>query len=226
MLGLHFCARAFSSCSEWGPLFITVHGPLTITASLVVEHRLQTHRISSCGSWAQLLRGMWDLPRPGLEPMSPALAGRFSTTVPPGKPSLVVFSGVYCSFVWNQFLCFLILLNFPCLCEIRWNSYFFQFWMGILVLEHPFAVYMCPMALVGVLELKWPQVTYSLRVCSQLSHWWEMWLEIGGVRVRARCETGLLLCSVFVTAFSGVGLCPKVLKQRPWGSGPICFHSL
>ncbi|KAJ8791577.1 hypothetical protein J1605_020299 [Eschrichtius robustus] len=30
---------------------------------------------------------MWDLPRPGLEPVSPALAGRFSTTAPPGKPS-------------------------------------------------------------------------------------------------------------------------------------------
>ena len=28
---------------------------------------------------------MWDLPRPGLEPMSPALAGGFSTTAPPGK---------------------------------------------------------------------------------------------------------------------------------------------
>ena len=39
-----------------------------------------------CGSRAQLLRSMWDLPRPGLEPVSPALAGRFSTTAPPGKP--------------------------------------------------------------------------------------------------------------------------------------------
>ena len=45
-------------------------------------------RLSSCGSRAQLLRGMWDLPRPGLEPMSPALAGRFSTTAPPGKPQI------------------------------------------------------------------------------------------------------------------------------------------
>ena len=27
-----------------------------------------------------------NLPRPGLEPVSPALAGRFSTTAPPGKP--------------------------------------------------------------------------------------------------------------------------------------------
>ena len=87
VLGLRFCATAFSSCSERGPLFIAVRGPLTITASLVAEHRLQTTcRLSNCGSQAQLLRGMWDLPRPGLEPMSPALAGRFSTTVPPGKP--------------------------------------------------------------------------------------------------------------------------------------------
>ena len=86
MLGLRFCARVFSSCGKRGPLFIAVHGPLTITASLVVEHRLQTRRLSSCGSRAQLLCGMWDLPRPGLEPVSPALAGRFSTTAPPGKP--------------------------------------------------------------------------------------------------------------------------------------------
>ena len=46
----------------------------------------QTRRLSSCGSRAQPLRGMWDLPRPGLEPVSPAFAGGFSTTVPPGKP--------------------------------------------------------------------------------------------------------------------------------------------
>ena len=90
VLGLRFCARAFSSCGERGPLFIAVRGPLTVTASLVAEHRLQTHRLSSCGSRAQLLCGMWDLPRPGLEPVSPALAGRFSTTAPPGKPLSVV----------------------------------------------------------------------------------------------------------------------------------------
>ena len=86
MLGLHFCARAFSSCGERGPLFIAVCGPLTIMASLVAEHRLQMHRLSSCGSRAQLLRGMWDPPRPGLEPVSPALAGGLPTTAPPGKP--------------------------------------------------------------------------------------------------------------------------------------------
>ena len=40
---------------------------------------------SSCGSRAKLLRGMWDLPGPGLEPVSPALAGGFLTTTPPRK---------------------------------------------------------------------------------------------------------------------------------------------
>ena len=86
VLGLRFCARAFSSCGKRGPLFIAVCGPLTIMASLIAEHRLQTRRLSSCGSRAQLLRGMWDPPRPGLEPVSPALAGGLSTTALPGKP--------------------------------------------------------------------------------------------------------------------------------------------
>ena len=87
VLGLHFCARAFSSCGKWGPLFTAVRGPLTIAASLVAEHRLQTRRLSNCGSRAQPLRSMRDPPRPGLEPVSPALAGRPPTTAPPGKPS-------------------------------------------------------------------------------------------------------------------------------------------
>ena len=63
-------------------------GLFTIAASPVVEHRLQMSRLSNRGSRAQPLCGMWDPPRPGLEPVSPALAGRFSTTAPPGKPDL------------------------------------------------------------------------------------------------------------------------------------------
>ena len=49
--------------------------------------RALERRLSSCGARAQLLRGMWDLPGPGLEPLSPALAGGFLTTAPPGKHS-------------------------------------------------------------------------------------------------------------------------------------------
>ena len=33
----------------------------------------------------QLPRSMWNLPGPGIKPMSPALAGRFLTSGPPGK---------------------------------------------------------------------------------------------------------------------------------------------
>ena len=101
VLGLRFCARASSSCGKWGPLFIAVRGPLTVAASLVPEHRLQTRRLSSCGSRAQLLRGTWDPPRPGLEPVCPALAGGFSTAAPPGKPSKVILlSTPVQSFSW------------------------------------------------------------------------------------------------------------------------------
>ena len=52
VLGLRFCTRAFSSCGKRGPLFMAVRGPLTIAASLIAEHRLQTRRLSNCGSRA------------------------------------------------------------------------------------------------------------------------------------------------------------------------------
>ena len=67
-------------------------------ASVVVARRLGgcglralERRLSSCGAQAQLLCSMWDLPGPGLEPVSPVLASRFLTTAPPGKSSLSVF---------------------------------------------------------------------------------------------------------------------------------------
>ena len=99
MLGPRLCVQAFSSCGERGPLPIAARGPLIVVASLVVEHRLHMRRLSSCGSRAQLLRGMWDPPRPGLEPVSSALAGRLSTIAPPGKP----LSG-YSWFWWPWYL--------------------------------------------------------------------------------------------------------------------------
>ena len=64
-------------------------------ASVVVAHGLSScgsqaleRRLSSCGARALLLCGMWDLPGPGLKPVSPALAGGFLTTAPPGKPEV------------------------------------------------------------------------------------------------------------------------------------------
>ena len=53
---------------------------LTVGASPVAVHGL------SC---------LWDLPRPGIEPVSPALAGGFLTTGPPGKSTLVTFDVLF-----------------------------------------------------------------------------------------------------------------------------------
>ena len=39
-LGLRFCAQAFSSCGEWGLLFVVVCGLLIVVTSLVAEHKL------------------------------------------------------------------------------------------------------------------------------------------------------------------------------------------
>ena len=39
-----------------------------------------------CGTRASLLHSMWDLPRSGMELVSPALTGGLFTTGPPGKP--------------------------------------------------------------------------------------------------------------------------------------------
>ena len=44
------------------------------------------HRVRVCRERAWLLCSMWDLPRLGIEPVSPATAGWFFTTEPPGKP--------------------------------------------------------------------------------------------------------------------------------------------
>ena len=63
----------FSCCGEWA-----------------LERRL-----SSCGTRAQLLHGMWDLPGPGLEPMSPALAGGLLTTALPGYLYLYLYLYIF-----------------------------------------------------------------------------------------------------------------------------------
>ena len=106
VLGLRFRARALSSCGKRGPL-IAVRRPLTIAASLVAEHRLQTRRLSNCGSQAQPLRGTWDPPRPGLKPVSPHWQADSQPLRHQGSPYFLFFEFIY--FLYGRFplaICF------------------------------------------------------------------------------------------------------------------------
>ena len=71
MLVLHCCVWAFSSCER-----VESYSLVSIGGG----------GFSRCGTQALLLHGMWDLPRPGIKPVSPTLASRFPTTGPTGKP--------------------------------------------------------------------------------------------------------------------------------------------
>ena len=62
----------------------SLQSPLTVAlnASLSIEFSRQDYWSGS------LFHTLGDLPNPGVEPESPALASGFFTTVPPGKPIL------------------------------------------------------------------------------------------------------------------------------------------
>ena len=59
---------------------VVARGLLVAAASLVAEKGF-----GSCGPWTWRLLSPWDLPRPGIKPVSPALAGGFLTPGSPGK---------------------------------------------------------------------------------------------------------------------------------------------
>ena len=79
-LGLHCCAQAFSGRGKQGVLFIVARGLLSAVASLVLStgSRCISSSLQHTGSVvvAHTLScplACWSLPRPGTEPMSPAL---------------------------------------------------------------------------------------------------------------------------------------------------------
>ena len=63
--------------------------------------------------------------------------------------SFFVLSGyLSCSFHWEQFLCFSILLNFLCLCEFRRKSYLLWSWKVVFLWEYPCVDCVSPVSLV------------------------------------------------------------------------------
>ena len=99
VLDLRGFAWVFSSCGKQGLLFSMVSRLLITVASLVVEHGLQgaqasvvtAFRLRSYATQAQLLHSARAVPRTGIEPVSPTLAGWFFSTVPPEEPALWYF---------------------------------------------------------------------------------------------------------------------------------------
>ena len=116
------------SSSVRGLSLVVEHGLLVVAASLVVGHRLWSlpasvvavcglsscasraleHRINSCGTQASLLQGMWNLPRPGIKPMSPTVAGKFLTTKQQGSPG-TFFKEKASSLDWLDFSSIMVL---------------------------------------------------------------------------------------------------------------------
>ena len=121
-------------------------------ASVVVAHGLSScgsqaleRSLSCCGAWAQLLCSTWDLPGPGIEPVSPVLAGRFLTTVPPGK-SLETFKML----ILNSFRCRFLGCEF-CFVYCRGDFYVYAWWF--LIMSSPPAEWMFHIPWVGKLTL-------------------------------------------------------------------------
>ena len=83
--------------SLWWLLLLQSTGSRRVGFSSCGTQALE-RRLSSCGARAQLLRSMWDLPGPGLEPVCPALAGRLLTTAPPGNSFFMLLQSFELSF--------------------------------------------------------------------------------------------------------------------------------
>ena len=97
--GSSLLRELFSNCGEWR--LLSSCGARAPHCSGFSCHRAQAlecvgsavlvpwalgHQLNGCCTPAWLPHSMWDLPGSGTEPVSPALAGRFCTTKPPGKP--------------------------------------------------------------------------------------------------------------------------------------------
>ena len=110
------CIYLFEGCARSSLIFTECRRPLAVGSGLPSSRRapashcsgfsccraraLRHTGVSSCGTQAWLPRGMWNLPRPGVKPVSSALAGRLLTTGPPGKSSCVFNSGLVAECAW------------------------------------------------------------------------------------------------------------------------------
>ena len=126
--------------------------------------------------------------------------------------SLVVFYGFSLVLSWKQ-----IPLSshfaYYSLYEIKWNSYLLWFWKCVLVWEDLYTVCVCPVALMGELDLTWIKPNLSPGSAGSYHHgrrWDWRWRDLS----QSQFEPGFPLCSVVITTLLKWGSDPKLLEQK------------
>ena len=111
------CTQTWSSFSKWGLLsscgawasHCGGFSSFKAWASVVVVDGLLSTGFIRCGACS-----LWNPPRPGIEPMSPALVGRFLTSRTPGKCHLHFLNHrITISCVWKVLLYHLLERSIP-----------------------------------------------------------------------------------------------------------------
>ena len=87
MLDLGCCTQAFCSLVSGAYSLLWRTGLSSWRLLLFQSMGSRAHGLKGCSPWPSLLPSMWNLPGPGIEPMSLALAGCLLTTRPLGKSS-------------------------------------------------------------------------------------------------------------------------------------------
>ena len=83
---------------------------------------------------------MWDLPGTGLEPTSPALAGGFLTTVPPGKSLCTFFNWIVFVLICMSSLCITIIRHIICKYFLPFHRLPFLLFMVFFVVQKLFSL--------------------------------------------------------------------------------------
>ena len=90
VLSLRCCKRLSLVAESQGSSLVSVAG-FPLHEPLTAETRRGCVGFGSCGTWAQLPQGTWDLLKPGIDLLSPALQGGFSSTGPPSEAQYLFF---------------------------------------------------------------------------------------------------------------------------------------
>ena len=90
--------------------------------------------LHSCDTQTWLLSSMWDLPGSGIEPTSPALAGRLFTTEPPGRPDTLL----YLKWIIDKVLLYSTWKSAQYCVEVWMGGEFGGEWMHVYVWLSPF----------------------------------------------------------------------------------------